>query len=179
MGESRDRAARLVQLGYVSRAHGIGGDVRIERFNEASDVLFDVESFVLRPRGGTETRAFVVHGAREAGKGILARLEGVETREAAEALRGHEVLVPRSALPEPADDEVYLFDLVGLDAREGGQSLGPVTEAIHHPAADCVRVRTTKGTIEVPLIAPYLVEVDLKDGILVLAHTDDFEPEAT
>jgi 16S rRNA processing protein RimM len=169
---------RLIALGYVSRAHGVHGELRVERFHEASEVLLDVETIVLRPRGTLTGRSYTVREARESGKAVLVALEGVESREAAEALRAHEVCVPRSALPEPGDDEVYLADLVGLDAREDGRSIGRVEDVVHHPAADCARIATERGTIEVPLAPPYLVEVDLRDRVLVVAHTADFEPEA-
>ena len=178
MGDASVDDAGLVALGYVSRAHGIHGEVRIEQFNASSEVLLDVRRFVLRLRGATETRSFDVEAAAAAGKSVLARLVGVDTREAAEALRGHEVLVPRSALPEAGDDEVYLFDLVGLDVREDGRSSGRVIGVVSQPAADCARIATARGTIELPLVDPYLVLVDLRDRALVVAHSDDFEPEA-
>lgn len=171
--------ARLVVLGYVSKAHGIRGEVRIERFHEASEVLDSAQTIYVRPRGGSGGRPIRVLEARASGNALLARLEGVSTREAADALRAHEVAVPRGSLPELGDDEFYLFDVVGLDAREDGRSIGRVESVVHHPAADCARIATERGTIEVPLAAPYLVEVDLRDGILSVAHTADFEPETS
>jgi 16S rRNA processing protein RimM len=164
---------RLVALGYVSRAHGVLGEVRIERFNEASEVLAGVREIVVRPRGDVGGgRTIAVESARPNGKAMLARLRGVETREAAEALRGHEVCVPRSVLPEAGEGEVYLVDLVDLEVREGERVVGRVTGVVHHPAADCVVVTT-----ELPVAEPYLVEVDLRDRILRVAHVEDFEPE--
>ena len=60
---------------------------------------------------------------------------------------------------------------------EDGVRIGKVTDAVHHPAADCVVVATERGQIEIPIHEPYVVEVDLRDGILRVAHTADFEPE--
>lgn len=169
----------LVALGYVSRAHGISGEVRIERFHEASEVLGSVKEIVVRKRGEATGKTYAVTAARPNGKAVLARLRGVETREAAEALKGHEVCVPRSALPELGDDEVYLADLVGLEVHEGDVRIGKVTDAVHHPAADVVVVATERGPIEIPIAEPWIVEVDLKDRVLRVAHTADFEPEAS
>jgi 16S rRNA processing protein RimM len=168
-----------VALGYVSRAHGIGGEVRIERFHEASELLETVEDIVVRRRGEANGKTFAIEAARPNGKAVLARLRGVRTREEAEALKGHEVCVPRSALPELGDDEVYLADLVGLDVHEAGVRIGKVTDALHHPAADVVVVETERGRIEIPIADPYVVEVDLKDRILRVAHSADFEPEGS
>ena len=70
---------------------------------------------LLREDGGT---ALTLTGARPVKGGIAARAEEVETREAAEALRGLRLHVPRAALPPPEDeDEFYLADLIGLSAE--------------------------------------------------------------
>jgi 16S rRNA processing protein RimM len=128
---------------------------------------------LLLQQHGSE-RTFVVTKASLGSQPRIA-LHGVGSREAAEALVGATIAVPRDALPPAADDEVYLADLVGLRVVVGEHEQGVVESVVHHPASDCVRVREAAGLREVPLTPPYLVEIDLGAGCVRLLHVEDFE----
>ena len=77
---------------------------------------------------------------------MLAEAEGIEDRDAAEALRGTELFVPRAALPEPAPDEFYHSDLEGLDAlRADGARLGVVHGVDNFGAGDMIEIAADDG----------------------------------
>ena len=101
----------------------------------------------------------------------------IAARPYAEALRGAEIAVPRTALPALADGEVYHADLVGLRVREGERAIGEVLEVSALPSVDVLRVRTARGTIEIPMVEPYLVAIDVGAGTVDVAHSDDLDPE--
>mgnify|MGYP002662891353 CR=1 FL=1 len=112
---------------------------------------------------------------REGGKGLIAILPGVEDRDAAEALRGTEVLVPRSALPPPAPGEYYWVDLEGLRVvNVEGVALGTVSHLFSTGAND---VLVAKGERErmIPFVQPdYIRSVDFETGVVTVDWDADF-----
>ena len=102
----------LVCVGVIGAAKGLKGEVRIKSFtSDPADIgaygsLFDA----------TGERSFLLRVVGMAKGQVIARIEGVGDRNAAEALKGTHLHVPRSALPETEDEEYYLADLIGLRA---------------------------------------------------------------
>ena len=90
---------RRIPLAAVAGAHGIKGEVRLKLFSDSSDSLARQSRLYV---GGAERRLLEV---RDAGKGAVARFEGIADRTAAEALRGSLVEVDRSALPPLGEGE--------------------------------------------------------------------------
>jgi len=164
---------RLVQLGWIRRAHGIRGLVVIRRMNP------DTEAFVKGARlflqKGEEDGAW--HSVRSiggSGEDLRVGFKGVQDRSAAEALRGHGVFVHRSTLAEGDPDEFYFFELVGLSAVSAeGKLLGKVNGVIESPAHEILEVQGDVGELLVPFVDAYVGEIDLDAGQVVLHNTDD------
>ena len=149
-------------------------------FNPGSPLLLDQPRVLLRRAGtdGTEPRR--LEHARAMGEDAIVLLEGVRTREQANALRGFELCVERSALPPVEEGEHYHVDLVGLRVRrEDGAPVGEVVEVIAYPSVDCLRVRASdgKGDLEVPMLDQWLVSIDAEAGEVVVGDTDDLPRE--
>jgi len=174
------RGARLIPLAVVTGAHGIRGELRVKLHNPASELFATLEHVLMRraeaPTDAAPERVWI-RRARAAGTGLwLVEIEGCADRDAAVALRGAELCVPREALPALPDGEHYLTDLVGLQARTpDGAPVGVVEEAIEYPAAQVLRVRVDRATIEVPLRAPYVRDIDLAQAIVIVDHLDDLD----
>ena len=117
-------------VGRIGRPHGLRGDVTVAVNTDDPDERF-APGAVLHtdpPDRGPLT----VATRRRAGGGLLLRFEGVDDREAAEALRGISLTVPAETLPEPDDpDEFYDHQLIGLAVRDAsGRELGVVVEVV-------------------------------------------------
>ena len=172
----------LVAVGFVERAHGLRGEVRLKPLNPGSTLLRKQKQIVLRKSGSelpADARVVAIMSARPEKDAVLAVLEGVTTREAAEALRGLEICVPREAFPQTDVDEWYIVDLVGLSARrEDGTVIGEVLDVVQYPTIDCLRVRASDGVREVPMIEPYFLMADVAGGFVTLGAIDDLEVEA-
>jgi 16S rRNA processing protein RimM len=163
------RGSTTLVVGYVARAHGIGGELGIRTFDVASEALDGVERVVLRARDGGE-REFVVLGSRPASKEVLLTLEGVEGRSAAEALKGSTVLVYREDLTAPSDGEYFQGDLVGLDAvSPEGAPLGKVEAVWNAGPVPTLVIRGGGGEeLLVPFADEYVSEVDVAKGVMVV-----------
>ena len=111
---------------------------------------------------------------RDGGKHIVATVPGVSDRDAAEALRGTEILVPREALPPPAPGEYYWVDLEGLRVvTVEGVALGEVSHLLSTGANDVMVVRGERERM-LPFVQPdYVKSVDFESGTI----TVDWDPE--
>src|SRR5579864_6693370 len=101
----KDRGERRIALAAVAGAHGVKGEVRLKLFTRSIDSLKRHEKPYV---GGTKRRLLAI---RESGKTIIAGIEGISDRSAAEALRGELVEIDRSDLPPLGEDEYYHADL--------------------------------------------------------------------
>ena len=100
--DSSTERTEWVCLGVVTRPHGVRGEVRVHPFNQDSDLIGTLRSVRLRVAGaGDELSVYKVRNSRRAPKVWLLALEGVQSMESAEALRGHELCITRAEMPPP------------------------------------------------------------------------------
>ena len=164
---------RAVVLGRVGAPFGVQGWVKVTSFTEPAGGIAHYPHWTL-VRGG-EARQVRVLESKRAGRSVAVRLEGVETREAAQALNGSDVQVDRSDLPATGAKEHYLHDLLGLEAfnREGVR-LGRVNEFLELPAHPVAVLVDDKRERLVPVVPDRLVAVDLDAGRVTFDwHPDD------
>ena len=130
--------ADLTQVGYVSGPFGVTGSIRVTPFSTEADALLSVKTWWLEKSG---LRSVQVRTAKMHGGEVVAQLVGTLGRDAAEALKGAAVLVPRSDFPQLTQDEYYWSDLIGLDVVNlEGQSLGKVSDMMHNGAQSILRI---------------------------------------
>jgi 16S rRNA processing protein RimM len=162
----------LVILGRISAPYGVKGWVRVHPFTELVGNLLDYRSWWLGEGGQWREREVVegrVHGAA-----VVARLLNCADRDAAERLRGKDVAVPRSVLPDTRDDEFYWADLIGLKAvNVAGEDLGEIVQILQTGANDVLVVRGGSERL-IPFIATVVREVDLAQGVVRVDWDADF-----
>ncbi len=90
--------------------------------------------------------AYAVERARAVPRAYLVKLRGVDDRNAAEALHGATVSVPRSVLPPLEPGEYYLIDLIGAKVLGPEGEIGEVTGIVSHPTVDVIVLRLADGT---------------------------------
>jgi len=147
-----------IDVGFVLRAHGVRGVVRVRgaaALGGADAIWLDGERFAVR------------HASRDKDEWLMT-LEGVATREAAEALRGRQVALPRDAVPV-ADDELLVADLVGCTVVDvAGTTLGEVTGSFDSGAHEVLEVRAADGReFMLPLVDAFVRDVDLDAKMIV------------
>lgn len=165
--------AKRVCVGAVTGAHGQQGEVRLRSF---TDEPGDMAAY-----GPVETedgrRSFVITIVRPVKNGFVAGLGGVSTRDQAEALKGEDLYVPRSRLPEAGEDEFYYADLMGLSVEEAdGTVLGAVVAVedfgagylIEVALVDAYREQAGNTTVYIPFTRDVVPELDLDGGKLIV-----------
>ena len=131
---------RRIALAAVAGAHGIKGEVRLKLFSDSALSLSRHGKLCV---GGVERRLLAI---RDSGKTAVARLEGIDDRSAAEALRGSLIEVDRAALPPLEEGEYYHADLIGLAAVDrDGKAIGTVAAIENYGAGDLLEVEDEQG----------------------------------
>lgn len=159
---------RPVTLAAIAGAHGVRGEVRLKLFAESADSLIGYKRF---DAGG---RTLVLKDLKQNGKSLVARFEGVSDRNAAEALRGTALSVPRSALPDPDEGEIYVADLIGRSVKStDGEPLGSVVSVENFGAGDILEIERPAGKrFMVPFSEEAVPEVEPD----ILVDPDFIEP---
>src|SRR5688572_33045895 len=140
-------------MGRVAGSYGVRGWIRVE---EAQAALPKCAKWTI---GGKE---YSVETSKEHSGTLLAKLAGVETREAALKLKGSRVHVAREALPQPDAGHYYLADLVGLEVvNERGLALGVVKRWMFNGAQDVMEVSDNGKVRLLPWVSEVVRSVDL------------------
>ncbi|SMC15918.1 16S rRNA processing protein RimM [Andreprevotia lacus DSM 23236] len=155
-------------MGYVSGAFGIRGWINVIADTEFADSLLDYETWWLGRDG--RWQAYAVQDSHVQPKKLAARLEGIDDRDSAFALKGMQVAVPRSAMPVlDSDDEFYWADLIGLKVvNTQGESLGVVDKLFETGANDVLVVLDGKTERLLPFVAHVVLKVDRDAGCITV-----------
>ncbi|OWY39767.1 ribosome maturation factor RimM [Xenophilus sp. AP218F] len=157
----------LVPMGFVRGAFGIKGWIKIHADTEYADGLFDYPVWWLGKDGSWKPYTFE-NGAVQP-KALAAKLEGVDDRDAAEALRGMQIAVPRSELPEAGEGEYYWNDLIGLEVvNQEGETLGKVDSLLETGANDVLVVKRENGQCLIPFVDRHVLQVSLAEGRILV-----------
>lgn len=168
-----------VEVGRVHAAHGVRGEVSVEPYSEVEGRFAPgARMLALRPHLGAEP--VVVETIRPHKGRLLIRFDGVADRDAAEALRGAVLEVPREAVPAPPEGTWYYFQLVGCrchDAREG--DLGEVVDVVEDGGGVLLDVRESGEEGGRRLLIPFVgalvrgvdpevrrIELELPEGLV-------------
>ncbi len=181
-GTDPDWPDDAVEVGRVVDAWGIKGWLKVQPFAADPQALFSSRRWFVKPpeEGGvkrpTGPRAgfpglLQVTLAKEHGDGVVAQVQGVESRNDAEALRGARLFVGRSSFPTTGADEFYWVDLIGLAVvNRQGESLGNVVGLLDtgpHSVLRVVPADAVAGAVApeaerlIPFVAAYVDDVNL------------------
>lgn len=161
----------FVLLGEIGRAHGLKGEVRLKSYTGEPAAIASYG-----PLTTEDGRRLTLASVRPAGAEpdiLVARIEGIATREAAEALVRTRLHVARAALGEPEEDEFYLADLVGLEAEdEAGLTVGRVVAVPDFGGGEMLEIAPAAGprrTVLLPFAKAFVPIVDIAGRRIVIA----------
>ena len=164
----------MVVMGKVVGAQGIQGWVKVQTFTEYLDSLLDYNTWYVgneqewRPLEVLEAN---VHGGRV----LIAKLQGIPDRTAAEKYKGLLIAVPRAELPEKEEGEYYWSDLIGLTVENlQGEVFGTVDSLLETGANDVLVVKGESGEKLIPFIDSVIKQVSLKDKTIRVDWQADY-----
>ncbi len=174
---STDVADRRIEVGYISKAHGVTGRVIVRPTTDAPDLRFGPGS-----RLGTDEepfRSLEVVSARPHGGGLMVQFAGIDDRDVAASMRGVTLSIPADERRVLGDGEYWPDELEGCVAVDpSGALLGTVTGVVEGAAQDRIVVATADGVgVEVPFVEAIVVEVDLAAGHLMIDPPEGLFPE--
>ena len=157
---------KQICVGVIVGSHGLRGLVKIKSFMVVSEDI--VVHGPLTDKNGK--RSFVLELVSSSKKGLVAKLEGVTTRDASEALRGLELYLSRDLLPNLKEDEFYYSDLIGLVVENtNGKIIGTVSMVDNYGAGEIIEVDLQEGgTAMYRMSLGVVPEIDLKNGRIVV-----------
>jgi 16S rRNA processing protein RimM len=153
-------------VGQIFGAHGIKGLVKLASYTDDPEAI--VQYGDLTDEAGTRTFAVTLVGAAK--DHWLAKIAGIEDRDAAEALKRTQLFVERDKLPPPDEDEFYHADLIGLRAElPDGTALGTVSAVLNFGAGDILEIALPSGKKPLlPFDRETVPEIDMAAGRLVI-----------
>ena len=164
-------ASSLVVLGRLAKPHGVKGDIRVDYYADSADLL---DKPLMLRAGRFAPRPIRVRDWHLWKDQLILGIEGCNDRSAAEQLRGQELLIDASFLPEADEDEPYLRDLVGLSVRlEDGTLVGEL-ESVDFPAGQemwSTRAPENEGGYEIlfPAVPEFVLDIDLSAETVTIA----------
>jgi len=154
-------------LGTIVKPQGVRGEVKL-RYETDDPSRFDTLTAVYLRRGEAYEPLRVL-AARVSGGAAFLTLEGVEDRDAAEALRGRDVYVDRAHARELAGNEVFVADLLGVKAVDpDGRAVGTLRDVLQNGGVDVLVFTTPRGTLMAPFLKRLVRELDVRAGRMVL-----------
>lgn len=160
-----------VVVGSIGGAFGVQGEVRLKSF--CADPAAIADYTPLYTADGHSFAQIVLTGQIK--NGFSARLDGVVTKEEADALRNTSLYAERAKMPPLPDDEYYYADLIGLAVLDtGGVQLGTVRNVVDHGAGDLLEVAVPgqADTVLLPFTQAAVPTVDLGAGRIVADPPD-------
>jgi len=169
--EPAELPADAIEVGRIADAWGIKGWFKVLPHSADPQALFSSKRWYLQapekgPKAFAGTVLLRVREAREHSDSVVARADGVEDRDAAEALRGVRIFVPRSSFPSAGDGEYYWVDLIGLEVvNREGLRLGAVKDLMSTGPQTVLVVAYEEGgkALErmIPFVDAYVDKVDV------------------
>ena len=145
-------------MGRVAAPYAVKGWIKIQAFTEYLDSLLDYPTWWLGKQG--QWRQFTVLEAKVHSQSLIAHLEGLDDRDAAEAITSSEIAVARDELAPTDENEFYWSDLIGFQVVNlAGETLGRLEGFLETGAHDVMQVKGSKAYL-IPFTAPIVDRVE-------------------
>ena len=162
-------------MGVFGAPQGVRGEIRVKSLTGEPSAIGAYGPL----SNSSRTRSFAFESLRWLKDDMLvARVTGISTRDAAEAVKGVEIFARRDQLPPPNEDEFYYDDLVGLDAVDAtGARIGRVVSLRNHGAGDVLEITPVGGgeTLLLPFTKEVVPLVDFDGDRIVIESPREVE----
>lgn len=157
---------QFLEAGKIVGTHGVRGDLKVQSWCDSPEVLCDFDTLYLDEKTPVTVEKAQVHK-----NVVLMHLTGIDTVEAAEALRGRVLHLDREDVDLP-EDLVFIQDILGFTVhdRRTESDVGKLRDVLtSNPAHDMYEIKTPEGRlVYVPAAKPFLQEIDMQAGVIYI-----------
>ena len=153
-----------IKLGQIVTAVGIKGEVKVYPYTDIPARFEEIDALMI------ESKPAKIRGVRYMKNMVILSLEGVEDRNAAEALRGKNLYIDRKDMWEMPEDTYLVKDLLGMTVIDGeGNRVGKLVDVIQNTAQDLYEIEKEDGTrFLLPAVGEFIQNVNLNKRIMVV-----------
>jgi len=158
-----------LEAGKIVTTHGIRGEVKIMPYTDTPELLAEFDRLFI----GKNKDELIIERSRVFKNMVIAKIEGVDTPEAAEKLRNKLLYMHRDDL-ELDDDTYFIQDLIGIEVRDAdsGKVYGTISNVMQTGANDVYVIKGSDREYLVPAIADVVVSTDIDENIMTIRPLD-------
>ena len=166
----------LIALGLIQKPRGLHGELLVKLHQAASPNL--QTGLAVTINAANQTIQTKIQYVKMANIRCWIKFEGIDDRTQAERIAGGELLCRRDLLTKPAENEHFVFDLIGLAALDLEQKqVGTVRDVISMPANDVLEIETSRGNMLVPFVREFIKEIILEKRIIIIDKFQGLLPD--
>jgi len=158
----------LIAYGKVIKPHGLSGEVKVLPFSGELSSFKNFNNLYISQEINNPTK-FIISRRRNQKDSIIVKLEGIDTIDDAEHLKGLMVFIDKKELPEKADDEYYWFELIGMEVFDNKDKLiGKVKDIMDNAAQPILVINNDSEEYLVPFVEKFVEDIDLANSKIVI-----------
>lgn len=153
---------KFVEIGKVLRPKGIKGEIKIEGFTDDNSRFLRLKNVYI------DSVCHTVSKARLEGAFVVIKLDGIDTPEQVDALRGKYLFIDRADAVKTDKDTNLIADIIGLEVVVGEKVIGKISDVLQYGAADVYVAMAKDKCISFPALKKLIVDVDIDGGKMLL-----------
>lgn len=161
-----------IKIGKIVNAAALKGEVKIYHYSDYKERFEELGSVIVCGDGrGSDERQYEIENVRYQKDMVIAKLKGVDDRNAAESLKDFDVFITEEDLRELPEDTFYIRDLIGCEVIDGrdGKTLGQISDVLKTGAQDIYQVELAfGGQALIPAVAQFIEKVDIRQKTVVI-----------
>ena len=144
-----------IMIGKIVNVVGLKGEVKVYNYSDSDEIYRTTEAVYV----GDDLVG--IENVRLQKNMVILKLAGISDRDGAEAVRGKELFITESDLPELPEGQYYIRDLIGMTVKEeNGEILGKVSDVLQNTAQDIFEVENADGRkILIPKVDQFVLEI--------------------
>jgi len=156
------------EIGLINNTHALKGELKVRNYSNSQKRFEELKSILIK--NGDEYVSYDIEKVRYQNDVVLLKLQGVDTIEQAETLKGKSIYIERKDAPKLNDDEYYVADLIGSKVYEGDTLLGELSDIFTAGAADVYVIKNKgKEDLLLPALKSVILETDVENKIIKVA----------
>lgn len=152
-----------IKIGKIVNVVGLKGEVKIYHYSDYKERFEELDTIIVAGRKGE--KEYEIENIRYQKDMVIAKLEGIDDRNAAETLKESDVLITENDLRELPEDTFYIRDLIGCSVKnsESGEVIGVISDVLQNSAQDIYQVDLNKGgQALIPVVAQFINKIDIE-----------------